>query len=163
MSCIISGAIFVVRHRCRSCSASSSSTLACEHELCCEGEPLPHTFEPEHCGGRAFLLDMCIIFGSGYSSRCLLLLLLNLGQLLVEPVQLRFALRDVRTEDIQLRAANNDQKGVNSTGMLQLPLLCNRSLQFAQVVLIRVLDLRNVCLLLFELCHYLCILFAEIW
>ena len=114
MSCIISGAIFVVRHRCRSCSASSSSTVACKRGLFREGK-LPRTFEPEHGGGRAFLLNMCIIFGSGYSSRCLLLLLLNLGQLLVEPVQLRFALRDVRTEDFQLRAANKDQKGVNAT------------------------------------------------
>ena len=106
---------------------------------------------------------MDVVVGSGDGGSCFLLLFLNLGQLLVESVQLRLALRDVRAEDFQLGTYSKRQKVLLMSKYNQdLPLLCDRGLQLTQVVLIGVLNLCDVGLLLLQLCHHLSVLFTKV-
>ena len=106
---------------------------------------------------------MYVVIGSGDGGSCFLLLLLDLGQLLVESVQLRLALRDVRAEDFQLGTDGKRRKILSiDKYMRDLPLLCDCGLQLAQVVLIGVLNLCDVGLLLLQLCHHLSILFTKV-
>ena len=122
------------------------------------------TLEPEHFGTRAFLLDVNDVACLVDRSVGFFLLRLDLRELLVQTFELCFCLGDVGLEGFDLIAIGGTLSTLWPGGQWpHAPLLRNRSLEFVEIILVRVLDLVDVGLLLLEQTGYFLILLAEFW
>lgn len=143
-------------------SAGLPAHLRDQGELCVGGSIIHEpTFELEDFGTSAVLLHVDAPRSIFNRQRDLFLLCLDVIDLLMKTVKLRFRLLSLRMEGVKLGTAAAIRRYSIIQSDTNEPLLRDRRLEFIQVILIAVLQFRNVGLLLFELLHKLVVLLLE--